>query len=365
MARKFDCPSCGASVKMKKNRDQLVCTYCGSMVLVPPEYARRSTPGKQKPVSGGPLAMLVGIALLLVAGAGVLVFFLTAREHAVKEGVEALLTGSASGPVPVLEFGGEGISPGRFEDPRTVAVDADGNIYVGEYSGGRIQVFDSRGEFLDQWVIEKEDIYLSGMGCSRDGILFLPYSGEIWIHDGMTGVVVGMLRHPEGHGFEDAAVAYDCSVIAAWSHFTDDIVRFDTSGEIDLVIPEAISSRTGDSELHMRVAVDGEGNIYVLGTFNSAVFRFDSDGTFRNRFGSEGDLPGSLSAPHAIAVDATGRVLVSDFDGVKIFDSNGTWAGTIPVDGFVFGLAVDDDNMLYTVTSTSMVYVYDLDGILD
>ena len=361
MSVELNCPSCGASVRMRKGRDQIVCTYCGSTVLVPPEYSAGSAPGAQTASKGCSMALITGIALFIVAGAGVLVFFLTAREGTVRESVEVLIAGSGSGSVPVLEFGGEGINPGRFEDPRTVAVDADGHIYVGEYLGGRIQVFDSGGEFIDQWVIEKEDVYLAGMGCSRDGKLYLPYSGDIWIHDGMTGAVEGVLRHPEGYGFEDVTVAPDGRVIAAWSHFTDDIVRFDRNGEIDLVITEAISGQTGDSELDMHVAADGDGNIYVLGTFNSAVFKFDSYGTFRNRFGSGGDLPGSFSAPGAIAADARGRVLVSDFDGVMIFDSNGTYAGTIPVDGFVFGLAVDDDNMMYAVSSTSMVYVFDLD----
>jgi hypothetical protein len=50
----------------------------------------------------------------------------------------------------VLKFGGEGIGPGLFKDARSVAVDAAGNIYVGEYMQRRVQVFDSGGRFVTQ-----------------------------------------------------------------------------------------------------------------------------------------------------------------------------------------------------------------------
>ena len=90
-------------------------------------------------------------------------------------------------------------------------------------------------------------------------------------------------------------------------------------------IRAAISSVTDDSELDTHVAVDGLGNIYALGTFNNAVFKFSPDGKFMTRFGDAGDQPGQFRAPSAIAVDGKGRVYVSDFKGVQVFDSNGRY----------------------------------------
>jgi len=48
---------------------------------------------------------------------------------------------------PLLSFGEEGTGAGMLNDPRSVGVDRSGNIYVGDYSDGRIQIFDAQGNF--------------------------------------------------------------------------------------------------------------------------------------------------------------------------------------------------------------------------
>ena len=78
---------------------------------------------------------------------------------------------------------------------------------------------------------------------------------------------------------------------------TDDIVRFDSNGRVVRTIKAAISSVTDSSELDTRVALDGMGNIYALGRFNNAVFKFTPDGKYVNKFSGEGDQPGQLRAP--------------------------------------------------------------------
>jgi DNA-binding beta-propeller fold protein YncE/DNA-directed RNA polymerase subunit RPC12/RpoP len=372
MAKTLACPSCGASVKVRRGRDSIVCKYCGSTVILPQEYQQQKVIASGKSGPGCSVAVVVVIAIMLAIGGAALVFFLTIVDKASPEGVAELVSRIGpdhdtvlESPGTVLEFGGEGIGPGRFDDPRLIAVDADGLIYVGEYSTGRFQVFDPDGEFITQWNLKSDrDVYIGGMDCTRDGRLYIAYSGNLLIHDGMTGDLLGKVDYVEDHGFEDVAIAADGSVIVTWSIFTDDILRFSSDGDLELHIPGAISSRTGDSELNMNVAVDGHGNIYVLGTFNNAVFKYASDGTFLNRFGSDGDAPGSFSAPSAIAVDATGNVLISDFGGILVFEENGLYLETIEVYGFVFGMTVDDDNLLYAISNKCMVYVYDLDEIL-
>jgi hypothetical protein len=53
---------------------------------------------------------------------------------------------------PAKPFLGKEFEPGdtegRFNDPRGVAVDAGGRIYVGDYMNDRVQVFDAKGRFL-------------------------------------------------------------------------------------------------------------------------------------------------------------------------------------------------------------------------
>jgi sugar lactone lactonase YvrE len=100
--------------------------------------------------------------------------------------------------------------------------------------------------------------------------------------------------------------------------------------------------------------------LLALGEFNNAVFRFDSTGRFLNRFGSQGNEPGQLSAPMSIAVDGQGRVYVGDIWGVEIFDRDGRFLRRMEVEGVPFGLTVDDDGFLWMVNGTQ-VLKYEVD----
>jgi DNA-binding beta-propeller fold protein YncE len=51
----------------------------------------------------------------------------------------------------LFDWGHQGQGPGEFDLPHSVAVDAQGNVYVADRSNSRIQVFDSNGKFLKVW----------------------------------------------------------------------------------------------------------------------------------------------------------------------------------------------------------------------
>ena len=51
--------------------------------------------------------------------------------------------------------GGEpGSKPGQFDTPHSIALDAEGNVYVADRGNRRIQVFDGEGKFLRQITID-------------------------------------------------------------------------------------------------------------------------------------------------------------------------------------------------------------------
>lgn len=50
-----------------------------------------------------------------------------------------------------FEWGTKGTAPGEFNLPHGIAVDANGRVFVCDRTNSRIQVFDARGKFLDQW----------------------------------------------------------------------------------------------------------------------------------------------------------------------------------------------------------------------
>ncbi len=327
------------------------------VTLVPPVIMRSPNVGRSL---GCSLALTLGIIVFTFAIVGV-VLLATLGPLA---GLSLSLPGGLSGLTnqyahTVLSFGGEGTGPGLFQDPRAIAVDADGNIYVGDYQDRRIQVFDPTGKFVNGWQVGEKNQYITGLAVSRDGTLNVVFGSEIHRYDA-SGQELDPVDYADGWGFESVAAAADGGLVAAWYKNSDDLVRFDADGQTTLYIPQAISSVSGDSELDTKVAVDGLGNIYALGTFNNAVFRFSPDGQFVNRFGSDGDEKGQFRAPNAIAVDGQSRVYVSDIKGIQVFDADGRYLASIsvPNSGVVFGMAFDDQNGLYVVANNKKVFKF-------
>ncbi len=235
-----------------------------------------------------------------------------------------------------------------FTDARSIAVDGGGRIYVGEYQGGRIQVFDPDGKFINQWNIGDRKTILRGLAADRKGTVYAVYGGNIERFSGETGSSFGKLQY-ERSGFDDVTATPDGGLVAAWYSNRDDVVVFDANGKAVRTIPEAISGASGDSELSTRVAVDGAGNIYALGIFNNGVFKFGRDGKYVNRFGSGGDQPGQFRAPYSIAVDGYGRIYVGDIKGIQVFDTDGRYLTVLKLKGVAFGMVFNEKNELFVI----------------
>jgi streptogramin lyase len=372
MLKTFDCPKCGAPVSYEQDvvgaNLTAKCSYCNSMLSVPDEMRGRpaqvinidlrNTGARATkwillivliPVFGVVIAAIVMGGFLSTALSRVTPPVVTTPPPSTRKGPPAL-GGKTTDPnafaTTTLQFGSEGIGPGMFKDARSIAVDGSGKIYVGEYIGGRIQVFDSDGKFITQWMVDLK-MPLRGMAADRNGVVYVVQSGTITRHEGETGKLLGTISYPEGWGFDDIRVAADGGLVASWYKNRDDIVRFNSSGQVVRTIRAAISSVTDDSELDTKVAIDGLGNIYALGSFNNAVFKYSPEGKYLTKFGDSGDQPGQFRAPTTIAVDGKGRVYVSDMKGVQVFDTNGRYLTIFKPGGFAFGMVFNDKNELF------------------
>ena len=377
MIKTLQCPSCGAPLEYdpESGNETIRCPFCNSTAVLP-SHARKQqihiSFGRHAKPKGSPTAALVIIAVVLLVGGGIVVAVVMAISRAssdVTRSVSGTNTRTTLNPPaapappsrpaePKPFFGSEGIGPGNFKDARSIAVDAEGRIYVGEYSGGRIQVFDSSGKFLTQWSADPK-MPLRGLAADRRGTVYVVQKGEIMRYEGATGKPLGPVGAGQGR-YDDVATTADGGLVAFSYQARDDVVRLDPSGQVAKVIRAAVSGQTDRSELSIRVAADGLGNIYALGEFNDAVFKFSPDGRYLTRFGGDGDEPGLFRAPSAIACDNQGRVYVADFKGVQVFDPNGRFIGLIRVKGAASGLAFNDQNELLVVARTA-VYKFPID----
>ncbi len=381
MLKTFDCPKCGAPVNYEKDvvgaNLTARCAYCGSSLSVPDGNRpaqiisqvnidlRDAVPTIKATTKWILLIVLipiVGVVISVIAMGGFLVPWLKGSVSPPNQNVapapRSLPFGGKTKPESfakqLMKFGSEGIGAGMFKDARAIAVDASGRIYVGEYIGGRIQVFDAEGKFITQWSVDSK-MPLVGMAADRKGTVYIVQRGVISRHEGETGKLLSQVDYAGGWGFDDIAIAADGGIVASWYKGRDDIVRFNSSGDAPRTIRAAISSVTDSSELDTHVAVDGLGNIYALGSFSNAVFKFSSEGKFVTRFGDAGDQPGQFRAPSAIAVDGKGQVYVSDFKGIQIFDGNGRYLRVFNAEGIESGMVFNDKNELFIAGRTQVL----------
>ena len=218
-------------------------------------------------------------------------------------------------------FGPDGVpaTKSSVNGPGGVAVDAAGNVYIADMGNSQIRKVDTSG------------IITSVAGIRARG----DFSG-----DGGPAVST-RLNHPTGLAVDTSGNLY----IADSGN--DRIRRVDTSGTITTVagIGDAIDSPgTGpaiEAVLHSpgSVAVDSSGNLYITDTWNDRIRRVDSSGILTTIAGAgvrgdSGDggpaIEAQLNWPSGVAVDDSGNVYVADTDNHRIrFLTTDTTAPTV------------------------------------
>ena len=125
-------------------------------------------------------------------------------------------------------------------------------------------------------------------------------------------------------------------------------------------------SAAGQFEEPVDLAVDEEGNVYVVDLGNKRVQKFDANGQFLAAW-EGGDEP--FVEPVAVAIGPGGEVWVLDSytNWVHRFDRGGKWLGKVggPDSGFFHarGLVVDEDGVVYVAnTGFSRVVKYSQGG---
>lgn len=256
----------------------------------------------------------------------------------------------------VSEFGGKGAGAGKMEDARAIAVDNKGNVFVAEYLGGRIQIFDANGKFKTQCLLDAK-MPLPALAADRSGNLFALQGAAITQYDATTCAVRNVFQPTLGESYESIAMGADGMLYATLTgNNRDGIVRLNPSGLETIVTENAISGQLDSFELEPILALDGAGNFYVLGVFADQVFKFDRNGKFVDTLGSKGSEPGQFSAADTLAIDSQGRIYVSDSKGVQVFANDGRYLDVFDIpESVASGMAFDDQDNLW-IAARERVY---------
>ncbi len=316
-------------------------------------------------IGGSMIAMVVGI-MLLVGGIIVFAFFMISQTatRVIEKSVPVAPTPKAqAAETPsiakeFLRFGGEGVGAGKFKDNRTVAVAPDGRIFSAELSGGRVQVFDPEGKFQVQ-ITADTNRSVDALEVDRKGTLYILQGYDLKRFDTSTGDELGTTRVDYA---TDLALGLDGKIYVASRR--GEITVLGANGDKQRTIKLAKDLNIGDIK---NMAVDGNGNFYVIDSGKYAIFKLSPDGALLNRFAGRSENFGDrtpkglfASYPTDIAVDSEGRVYASETDRVLIFDSNGNFLNEFATKQ-VFGIAIDDKDRVF-VASRPFVVGYTVSG---
>ena len=270
-----------------------------------------------------------------------------------------------------------GSASGEFNQPKCVAVDGEGNIYVADTLNNRIQKLNiSTGDWSSggksdctEGTVLGEFSHPTGIAVDRDGNIYVADSGnnriqiytaatELWSASGTSGTELGQFRGPYGIALDSAGNIYvsDCgnnrvqmrNPSGVWSAFGKDNC--------------AQGSEPGEFNEPYGISIDLYDNLYVADTGNGRVeMRSSKDGQW-TAWGTTGSGLGEFSYPAGATADVEGNLYVADTGNGRIqkwTKSTGTWISSgnqgRTVGKFLYPayVALDGEGNLYVADTTN------------
>ncbi len=187
--------------------------------------------------------------------------------------------------------------------------------------------FDLDGKLLTQWGAHR---FAWPHGIHVDA------KGNVWIAD-----ATGFGQTPKGLGHA--------------------VYEFSPTGELLMTLGKPGVAGAGHDTFNQPsdVLVAPDGSIFVADGHgaegNNRIVKFAADGTFLMEWGQTGGEDGEFRDPHALAMDAQGRLFVGDRANsrIQIFDQEGKHLATWTQFGRPSGLFIDKDDVLYATDSES------------
>lgn len=250
----------------------------------------------------------------------------------------------------VCKAGAAESAAGALNEPKGLAVDVSGNVFVSDYSNQRIAVFTTAGAFLRAF----------GKGVKPGG-------GDVCTtlcQGGLAGGEAGMMRlaldiavGSSGQILVADSANHRIDVFTPGGTFVRAFGKSVKPGGGDVCTPltgcqeGTEGAAAGTLKEPSGVRADATGNLYVAESANNRVSKFTIEGSFIHAFGegvdtgaaafeictaasgcqqgvAEGTIEGSTPEPHGLAIDCRGALYVTEelanFARVERFGEPGT-----------------------------------------
>ena len=260
-------------------------------------------------------------------------------------------------------IGTPGTAPGDLSQPRDVAIDPLGNLYVADIARKVVVVYTADGHVLREWApaIAGQRITPWAIAAVPDGSLYIldSLSGRVGHFDSAGNLLsVVAIEHPIG-GSRGLTVGTNSLLYLAQTP-ANQVVRLRADGS---VLPLFASASSAPLFTQPTSAV---------ATTNGALFVYEPDSGRLQLLAPDGRLLFTLPAPHIDTVNAgrlavlpDGRVLLADVPNrrVNVYAPDGRLIGFFPIAGLPQGIAVGPTGVIaVTDTQSKLVRMYALGG---
>lgn len=217
--------------------------------------------------------------------------------------------------------------PDPLYSASTVAIAPDGNVWILDAGNNRFQILSPDGEFLEAWDGVKgggQRFDFTNANGGFDGDIAFDAAGNIYVSE------------PGAHRVR--VFTPDRQLLTSWGEFG-----------------------TGDGQFTdpIGIAVDREGNVYVLDWQRNDIQKFDGQGNHLATFG--GDV---LRASSYMGIDPDGNVWVADDERNVVLTGDGEFVREFDSSGSI-DVAVGADGTVYEADLfNARIQVYDATGRL-
>jgi DNA-binding beta-propeller fold protein YncE len=260
-------------------------------------------------------------------------------------------------------FASRGSENGQLREPKRLAVDANGYVWVPDAGNDRVEVFNEKGEYVTKF---------GSFGSGNEQMnypvgLALDPRGNVWVDDnnnrvdhwkeaspwpptwssnfGSTGSGNGQFVEPTG-----IAVNPSNGKLVVPDEGNDRVEVFNEAGEY---LSQFGSFGTGNGQFNQPrgAAVNSNGETWIVDTGNNRVEKFNEKGEYLSQFGTKGTGNGQFTSPKALALDSKGNIWVADSGNKRIqeFNSKGEYVLQFATGPNPIGVAADSKGNVWSV----------------
>ena len=221
-------------------------------------------------------------------------------------------------------WGRRGLTDGRLQKPRAIAIDGKDRLYLVDMTA-RIQAFDTQGKFLRSWQTPEHQFGRpTGLSVDRHGnIVVLDTHYYRVLFYSPEGKLLETLGGTNGHNPGEFGWVTDAVEDSKGNLYVSEYGEYDRIQKFSpdrkyLLEWGSHGSEPGQFVRPQCMAVDKEDHIWVADACNHRIQVFDSDGKLLKLLGKVGPAPGELYYPYCIDLDDKGNFYVVEYGNHRV-----------------------------------------------